>query len=244
MLVGTSGCLGDVPRRPVRLVTLGDSITLGTTDRNQIDLGGGFPGRLARRLGGRVTIVNRGVGGATASMWLDDGTGRLGSLAGRHLLEPAPDPALTSDVPRPQSIVARILGIDHPDVVLVLLGANDLLTTESGTPDEIADRIAGRIVAVRAQAARFAHRVLVGTVLPNRNGTEELRALVNRRLHAAVPDVLPLGERFEQAGGATLLADHVHPNAEGYEVLAHLVTIELLARDLVPRAAPAVHSPR
>ncbi|HSV05903.1 MAG TPA: SGNH/GDSL hydrolase family protein, partial [Candidatus Binatus sp.] len=49
------------------IACLGDSITVGITHHADRDPLGGYPGRLQRRLGPRVHILNRGLSGTTTA---------------------------------------------------------------------------------------------------------------------------------------------------------------------------------
>ena len=224
------------PAAALTIVALGDSITAGVTraggmrpgERAQRDPRGGYPGRLERLLGADVRVVNRGFGGSTTRDWL----GGLGAAPAvrrealehiwsdfRPLRDPAPD----------ASVLDYVLASDRPDVVLILVGTNDL--TQPDSPAEVAERI-GAIARVARAAAPA---VLVGTLLPSRRSSPAAVEQVNARLCAIEPDCVRLDRAFAAKGGLALLGDHVHPDARGQAVLAYAFGKALRARHLVPR---------
>jgi lysophospholipase L1-like esterase len=237
------GCRArDGGRTGERILCLGDSITLGVTHSStadtpmQVDPLGGYPGRLARRLGGGVTVVNRGVGGATVGLWLTD----PGTTDGRrlwpvlHRLWPDLGPEPPADA---SSFAAAVLRTERPDTVIILLGVNDLASEEATVGAEVDGVVADRLAALRAQALTAARTALVATLLPNHRDSADLRDRLNARIRVMFPDYLPLGERFAGARWERLLGDEVHPNEEGYELLAGTVATALRERGLVSPAA-------
>ncbi len=75
--------------------------------------------------------------------------------------------------------------------------------------------------------------MLLATPLPNHRDPPALVDDLARRIRAAHADALPLGERFAAADWERLLSDEVHPNEEGYELLARIVAEELERRGLI-----------
>ena len=215
--------------RPRRIACIGDSITYDVTQPSGAgpggapDRGGGYPGRLQRRLAD-VRVLNRGLGGTTTSVWLD-------APAGAALWPAVAGPWCLPSTRREGPLVERVLRADRARLAIVLLGVNDLHA--AGT-DPVA--VADRLDLLLARAAAVAGRALVGTVVPNPREPDALVALLNAEIRARHPDFLPLGERFAAAGGTALFADDVHPSPEGYETLAAIVAEELVARGLA-RAA-------
>ena len=112
---------------PLTVLCLGDSITLGITRGGipaDMDPDGGYPGRLQRRLGGSVRVLNRGLGGATAGMWMA-APGTSDGWWARQLLGVSHWPDVTFDqaaVSSDKSVAELVLGDVRPDVVIVLLG--------------------------------------------------------------------------------------------------------------------------
>jgi lysophospholipase L1-like esterase len=225
------------------IVCVGDSITYGVTRAmrgrpSENDPLGGYPGRAQVELGDRARVRNRGVGASVTRFWLTDPRdvpGRalwdmLGRLGWQGFDAPAP-PAEAS------SILGGVLALDRPDVVVILIGVNDLEREHPPDGDVVA-ATATNIEDLYRRAKLAAPAVLVATVLPNRRDPPALLAALNARIRAAHPDYLPLGERFAAAGWEQLLGDEIHPNTAGYAVLATALVDELQARRLVPQGAP------
>jgi lysophospholipase L1-like esterase len=225
-------------RRPVHVVCLGDSITLGTVRGDDpagppaVDARGGWPGRLEARLGGAVRVTTRAAGGATTALWLSAPDTPMGTLLWAALRRR--DATLPATPPPACATVAdAVLGLDRPDVVVLLLGANDLHLFAAAGGAALVDEIAARLDALARAAAAAGATVLVGTVLPSRRDPPALREALNARIRAAHPDHLPLAERFAGAGGERLLDDEVHPSEAGYDVVAAVVAEALVGRRLV-----------
>lgn len=200
---------------------------------NETDPLGGFPGRAQAWLGARARVHNRGVGGAVTRFWLidpHDEPGRalwamLGRLGWHDFDAPTPpDGAAT--------ILRGVLALDRPDVVVLLIGVNDI-DRERGAGTDVVASAAANIEAMSLEAQRTPAAVLVATVLPNRRDPPAMLEALNARIRAAHPDYLPLGERFGAAGWEQLLGDRVHPNASGYAVLAAALVDELVVRGIV-----------
>lgn len=237
-----TGCAG-LPLLPPaeRILFLGDSITYGSsrTPAGPVrDAEGGFPGRLEQRLDARVRILNRGIVGSTTTLWLADPHEPMGILVATGARRIWPDLVLRDGLPVAPSVAAALCALERPDLVIVLLGTNDIAAEATADRPWAADDIVGNLAAIQRQALAVAPRALVSTLLPNRRDPPALRDSVNARLRAAHPDVLPLGERFAAAGWRRLLADSVHPNAEGYELLAAILAEELVGRGLVALGRP------
>jgi lysophospholipase L1-like esterase len=92
--------------------------------------------------------------------------------------------------------------------------------------------VADRLDAAVRIASAESGAVLVSTLLPNLRDPADLRDGVNAEIQARHPDALRLGERFTEAGWQSLLGDEIHPNAQGYAVLAGIVADELARRGL------------
>jgi lysophospholipase L1-like esterase len=229
------------PARPaaaLTIVAIGDSITAGTTRSGSPGGGpgaalrdpeGGYPARLARELGGAAVVVNRGAGGATTRFWLD-APGAEPAVLERFAAALWPDLRPRVAAAPGQSLLAWVLANERPDVVLLLIGANDL--KEEAAPDPAA--IAARVARMAQEARAADARVLVGTLLPNRRDPQAALDEMNRRLCEAEPDCVRIDERFRAAGGTELLGDEIHPSARGHAAIASAFGAALRQRGLVP----------
>jgi lysophospholipase L1-like esterase len=222
-----------------RIVCLGDSITSGITHTRrdlsgaEQDSLGGWPGRLERVLDG-VRVINRGIGGATTTLWLADSTTGPTAALWRlhHTLWPDATTAPVRD--GDDSLALAVLHEDRPDLVVILLGVNDLANPDGNeSPSAVVDAAASRLDQLRREALSVTPNVLVATVLPNHREPAELHERLNERIRETYPDYLPFGERFAAADWERLLADAVHPNERGYALLAKIAADELVARGLV-----------
>src|SRR5206468_11419895 len=108
------------------IACLGDSITVGITHDGDRDPLGGYPGRLQRRLGPQVRVLNRGLAGTTTAFWLTDPSSEDGRRIWRGLLQLWPDLPQAEPPRAATSITRATLDVDHPDLIVVLLGVNDL----------------------------------------------------------------------------------------------------------------------
>ena len=226
---------------PTRVIAcLGDSITVGVTHRGARDPLGGYPGRLQRRVGPQVRVLNRGLAGTTTAFWLTDPSSEDGRRIWRGLLQLWPDLPRAEPPRAATSVMRATLDVDHPDLVVVLLGVNDLGAEPAGA--KIVERTSARLERIQQEASSPGRTVLLATLLPNRRDPEEPRARLNARIRARHPDALPLGERFAAAGWTHLLGDEIHPNEEGYEILAAILTEELATRGYLPGAPSSTTS--
>jgi len=230
-----------------RIACIGDSITegvVGFAAKTGIehDPGGGYPGRLHGKLGGAVEVFNFGVGGTTSQLWLMSPRVPYGArrrTSWTLLRERQPELPLADEPPaQATSLVEAALASVHPQIAILLLGTNDIaLAWDLGLGDPttpaFADYLIERLVALRAAAARQARVVLIGDLLPDERSPGTVRETINARIAERFPDYLPLARAFEAAGPKNLLADRVHPNAAGYELLAETIVAELRARGLI-----------
>src|SRR5206468_4680092 len=108
------------------IACLGDSITVGITHDGDRDPLGGYPGRLQHRLGPGVRVLNRGLAGTTTAFWLTRPSSEDGRRIWRGLLQLWPDLPRVEPSPTATSITRATLDADRPEVVVVLLGVNDL----------------------------------------------------------------------------------------------------------------------
>jgi lysophospholipase L1-like esterase len=228
VLIIVVACGSDKPT----IVCLGDSITEGVTRVGSADSAGGYPGRLQRRLGDRARIVNRGVGGASTRLWLLDHDAAVREpkwWARFHDRWQGPPPRSG------QPLVDAVLEADRPDIVVVLLGVNDLYYEGKVTAAaDLVDQIAERMETIAAKARAIGATVWIATALPNRRDPEALVDALNTRIRARADDYFPVGERFAEQDWRHLLADDVHPTEDGYQVLADIVAQELVRHGQVP----------
>jgi len=210
------------------IACLGDSITVGITHHADRDPLGGYPGRLQRRLGPRVHILNRGLSGTTTAFWLTRPSSEDGRSIWRGLLQIWPDLPRVEPSSTATSIARATLDSDRPALVVVLLGVNDLGASPADA--DIVEQTSARLERIRQEASSPGRTVLLATLLPNRRDPAEPRERLNARLHDDHPDVLPLGERFAAAPWTQLLSDDIHPSEEGYETLAGILAEELARR--------------
>jgi lysophospholipase L1-like esterase len=234
----TTACATGEEARPPRIVCLGDSITAGVTRSidppapPEIDPEGGYPGRLARRFAGRALIRGRGLGGATVSRWLSPPSDPTTAPFWTHLRTQYPDLPATPRAGVP-SLAMAVLAVDDPDVVVILLGVNDLHADAASAGSHAVDGVADQLRRLRIQVAATVRTVMVSTVLPNHRDPPAVRDGLNARIRADHPDFVPLGERFTEAGWESLLGDEIHPNARGYATLADSLANELVRRGIV-----------
>lgn len=152
-----------------------------------------------------------------------------------HLVQKAPwfDPVL---VPQGKSVAIATLAPVHPDVVVLLIGVNDLYVHRQEGAAALDAALDG-VTRLARQAATVAPVVLVATPLPNhRDGAGRL-AEFTAGIRKRFPDALPLGERFAALKWDALLGDEVHPSRAGYERIAILLEKMLVERGLIAPAA-------
>jgi lysophospholipase L1-like esterase len=224
---------------------IGDSITAGYARSGdsrglgaEMDPGGGYPVRLRSLLDDGVEVRARGAGGTTLATWTTPSRGAPAALeALLRSLWPDLPPARHPPGPR-QGALSWTLEVDRPDVVILLLGVNDLWTDalRGGPPDArgTAERLARAARAARASGAR----VLVATLLPNERDPAGAIEETNRRLCELEPDCIRLDERFARAGGPALLGDEVHPSPEGHRVVAEAMADALVDAGIARRRVP------
>jgi lysophospholipase L1-like esterase len=223
-----SGCKKDKPGKLTERLYISRSPSPGP------DIPGsrGYPGRLQRRLGDRARIVNRGVGGASTRLWLLDHDAAVREpkwWARFHDRWQGPPPRSG------QPLVDAVLEADRPDIVVILLGVNDLYYEGKVTAAaDLVDQIAERMETIAAKARAIGATVWIATALPNRRDPEALVDALNTRIRARADDYFPVGERFAERDWRHLLADDVHPTEDGYQVLADIVAQELVRHGQVP----------
>ena len=226
---------------PPTIVCIGDSITAGIVRGAQDpadarrDPAGGYPGRLQRRFGARAHVVNRGLPGGSARIWLLDPAGD-GAIFWDAVQRAFPDLDTSATIASP-SILLRVLAADRPNVVVIMLGSNDL--SEDPDDPQAAAKAAERLAEVVRQARTRAPIVLIATVPPNRRDPRQLQTALNDLLRATEPDVLDVGRRFSAAGWRRLLGDDIHPNARGHALIARVIGRSLLRRGYVERRESA-----
>lgn len=238
------------PGHTLTIAAIGDSITWGVTragtkgrGTGKRDARGGYPARLAALLGNGVEVLNRGIGGSTARGWLqplrrkDSASSRRAALMVPALSRIWKDfhPRRT---PRPgESLLAYVLGTDKPDVALIFLGVNDLPALRTKPPPVAAKIVTDRIEKLLHTARKAAPAVLVATLLPNHRDPAEMVQAVNERLCALEPDCVRLDRAFASADDGNLLGDEIHPNENGYSVIAKTLAAVLKTRGLLGATA-------
>ena len=213
---------------PQVIACIGDSITFGITRHADRDRLGGYPGRLQRRLGPGVHVLNRGLSGTTTAFWLTPPSSEDGRRIWRGLLQLWPDLPRVEPSSTATTIIRATLDADRPALVVVLLGVNDLGARPADA--HVVEQTSDRLERIRQEASSPGRTVLLATLLPNRRDPAEPRERLNARLREKHPDVLPLGERFAAASWTQLLGDEIHPSEEGYETLAGILAEELTRR--------------
>jgi GDSL-like lipase/acylhydrolase family protein len=203
-------------RRPaasgvLRIMPAGDFFTRGASSGSKDDPRGGYRGPLWVRLAGRPVDF---VGAASD---------------GPHAIDRDHESwdAITTD-----ELAARLtvdLPVHTPDVILLQVGANDLLAGAS--PDVVAGRLASLIdgVVVRVPRAQLLVASLVGVRVPNAGGLQpEAIAAVNARLRATVADRAARGEHVQLVdlhahvgrSAGDFAEDGLHPSERGYRQMA------------------------
>jgi lysophospholipase L1-like esterase len=224
------------------ILAIGDSITAGIVksgrgggDPAQHDPEGGYPSRLAKLLGPDVRVVGRGAGGASTGFWLDPST--VDPKTARRFLEALwPDLHPDRDLRADESALSYVLDAEHPDLVLVFIGINDLMEHKKDPGGPAPAPVAERIAAIVRRARTPTRPVLVGTLIPNKRDATPIVAAVNARLCELEPGAVRLDEAFAKAGGNALLGDEVHPDPRGQAVIARTFADALRARHLLPQA--------
>lgn len=205
----------------------------------EFDSQGGYPGRLQRNLGEAASVINLGIGGATTELWLTNPSMRIGVRRRRPwaVLREA-HPSLRKEGPNGfDTLLEAAISATGAQVVILMLGTNDIaLARDLGygdpTSPEFARSLVDRLAALRAAADRQANVVLISDVLPDTRSPAPVRDSVNAAIADRFPDYLPLARVFETVGLETVLADPVHPNATGYDLLAAAIARELAARGI------------
>jgi lysophospholipase L1-like esterase len=148
---------------------------------------------------------------------------------------------MPADAPLPapgRPLLRAALERDRPDVVLVLLGVNDLYYERTDPPSTaVVERTVARLATVAAEARAAGATVLLATALPNRRDPPSRVAALNAAIRALAPDFVPTGERFAEGDWEGSLADDVHPNGDGYQRIADVLADELVRRGLVRRSS-------
>ena len=163
-------------------VALGDSMSQGIGAR---DIDGGWVGQLSADLAARgraMRVVNLSASGA-----------RVGDVVAAQL------PAL------------RALGIE-PDLVTVLVGANDMIR-RSRRPAAV-----GGFRALLAQLP--AGRAVVATLPRGNPQARAINALIEAAAGAGTVRVAEMRTRTAPALRGTLAEDYFHPNENGYRAIA------------------------
>ena len=204
------------------VVAFGDSITDGYGVRP--DTNARWTDALARRLGGRVAVVNQGIGG---NRILRDGLG-------------------PNALARFDRDVLSQSGIGH---VIVLEGINDIGVLQREAPASVAeqDALVAQVTAAFAQMIARAHerkiRIYGGTVMPFMAngyyhpdaGSERMRGAINAwiRRPGRFDAVIDFDRALRDPARPAYLApaydsgDGLHPSEAGYRAMAALVPLAL-----------------
>lgn len=219
----------------VTIVAIGDSITWGVTRSSngatpgRHDSRGGYPARLASLLGPGVRVLNRGFSGSTSREWLRSFDDRGADL--RRFAETMwPDFHPTRDPRASENLLTYVLAQDRPDIVLVLLGVNDL---RPGEPEAAPMSVAERIASIGRGARAAGATVLVGTVVATRRDPAAAVAATSEQLCRLEPACVRVDQALARKGGLSLLGDDVHLDERGQAVIAHTFARALRARGYV-----------
>lgn len=124
-----------------------------------------------------------------------------------------------------EDVLGRIEAINKydPDIVIVLVGGNDVL---SGVSDDQIFRNLGRIIDEVRKAG--AEPLLLGLEnnLPGKKYVERYDTLVREKKVAFIPNILS-----GVFGNGKYMSDALHPNEVGYEIVAEKVSPKL--RELI-----------
>ncbi|MCU6453740.1 SGNH/GDSL hydrolase family protein [Sphingomonas sp. A2-49] len=205
------------------VVAFGDSITDGYGVRP--DTNARWTDALARRLGGRVAVVNQGIGG---NRILRDGLG-------------------PNALARFDRDVLSQPGIGH---VIVLEGINDIGVLQRDAPASVAeqDALVAQVTGAYAQMIARAHergiRIYGGTVMPFMAngyyhpdaGSERMRGAINAwiRTPGRFDAVVDFDRAMRDPARPAYLApaydsgDGLHPSEAGYRAMAAAVPLALL----------------
>jgi len=185
---------------PNNYLAFGDSITDGDGSSDGEGYRARLQGKLDAHLGGSSVIINDGIGGTTS---------RQGSLR-----------------------IVTSLNRRRPAYTLILYGTNDWNTSECNSdiaPCFTASAIQSMIGAVRDHGSL----AIVSTIPPANTGYDD-RAPPERNIRVdqqnqqikaiAAAEGVPLADVYTALINAgplnTLFTDHVHPNDQGYEIIA------------------------
>lgn len=213
------------------IVTLGDSITDG--NEGTVDTNRRWPDWLARRLQGRLGVVNRGI-------------------SGNQLLNNTPDAWLAG-----RSIQERfdrdVLATSGVRYMTLMVGINDIGHGTPAEPVTASGLIAGyRQVIARAHAAGIV--VYGGTLTPIEGSfygnpeQEALRQEVNRWIRSsnAFDAIIDFDRALRDPAHPTRMlpaydsGDHIHPGDLGYQAMANAVPLELFRTVKAPVKREAV----
>jgi len=201
-------------QEPIRVACVGDSITYG--DKILLRASHSYPAVLQKISDGRFTVGNFGVNGATA--------------LGLH------DRAWAGTQACQETLAFK------PDIVVIMLGINDLFVPERH--DRYAEAL--RKIVVRFQALPPAPRVFLCTLTPVAPAESQqalnqiIRTVLNPAIRAVATETGAQIIDIHAIFPASLksLPDGVHPNPEGANLIARTV---LEALDASLAAPPRIH---
>jgi lysophospholipase L1-like esterase len=218
----------DGPRPARTLAIVGDSITDGVGSGTDHDAR--WPDALAARLQREPALAGIGIAN--------------GGIAGNRILHDGADPYIG---PSATSRFARD-GLDKPGVrwIVVLAGLNDLTATNllaDPAQHVTVEQVEGGLRALAARAHARGVRIWAGTLMPlagakrfHSADIERERQAVNAwiRTSGVFDAVIDFDAALRDPADPTRLnpaydsGDHVHPNEEGYRVMARQVDVRLL----------------
>ena len=146
---------------------------------------------------------------------------------------------LWPDLPRAEpprgakSLTRATLDVDHPDLVVVLLGVNDLGAEPTGM--KIVERTSARLERIQQEASSPGRTVLLATLLPNRRDPRLKLSAVIITLHVLGQTLLGFKVTIAQilvtmvVCGAAFLVLHAHnKSALGGHLVLAIEAVEIL----------------
>jgi lysophospholipase L1-like esterase len=212
-LAGAAAAVAAEAAEPMRVMALGDSLTLGSGSTHR----GGYRAEFWQRLRSEGYEIDMVGGKADGPDTIDD---RHQGYPGSRLFELS-------------AVAVEKVRHYQPDVVLLLAGSD-----ECGAPDFSARSFAANLEVLidRVQSAKRGVRLLVSTLPPNRFGRNQERKLqANELLKRVVRERAGRGEPVRLVDSFSALdpdrdmLDAHHPNDAGYEKIGDAFADALLA---------------
>lgn len=198
---------------PIRVACVGDSITAGSGSTYRQS----YPAKLGEMLGQGWDVKNFGVSGRTLLRQGDNPYWKEGAFTNAKKF--------------------------NPNVVIILLGTNDIKEKNWKFSDQFLQDYFDLIEEFRALPSQ--PRVFIGRPCPapgagnfgiTETGIQKALQLIDR---IAAEKNLPIID-FHAAllGKDAMFPDRIHPNDDGYEVMAATVYQALTGKELIPRTLP------